>query len=241
MEKFVVDPAWTDKDSRVEKFRELYEHNDFLTAYSMHTDLRMKADPKWAIGRGDEWESHGLLQLEFLIERGMKSHHKLLDVGCGPGRAARRFVPYLNPGKYWGCDISPECLAHASALAVAEGWDSKRPVFIKNGDLDLIPADVPEDDRGGAPFDYVFGHSVFTHLPEEQIDKMVSNAAKLLAVGGQLLFTYKRGDSAERTGLKQFRYSDATFQKIAESHGLKFQALPKVWPASQRTGLITRA
>lgn len=241
MEKFVVEPTWTDKDSRVEKFRELYEHNDFLTAYSKHTDLRMQADPKWAIGRGDEWESHGFLQLQFLIHHGLKPEHKLLDVGCGPGRAARRFVPYLNPGRYWGADISSECLAHAVALSVAEGWDSRRPVFIKNGDLDLIPADAPEDDRGGAPFDYVFAHSVFTHLPAEQIDKMIGNASKLLAANGQFLFTYKPAKQPQRSGLKQFQFPFKFFIDCAAQHGLVAKELGTIWPASQRTGLMTRA
>jgi SAM-dependent methyltransferase len=240
MKSFAVDPTWTDKDSKVAKFRELYERNDFLTAYAAHTDLRMQADPKWAIGRGDEWESHGQLQLDFLIQQGLQPAHKLLDVGCGPGRAARRFVPYLNPGRYWGLDISPECLAHSVALSDAEGWAARRPVFMKNADLDLLPGDVPEDDRGGAPFDFIWAHSVFTHLPSEQIDKMIGNVAKLLPVGGQFLFTYKPAPKPQRSGLKQFQFPFHFFLECASRHGLTAKELPKIWPASQRTGAIVR-
>ena len=109
--------GWTDKDSKKERFRSLYEEHDFLTAYSKHTDLRVEDDPIWAIGRGDEWDSHGLLQLDFLMRLGLERDHELLDLGCGVGRAARQFVPYLAIGNYTGIDISPNALAHAKELA----------------------------------------------------------------------------------------------------------------------------
>lgn len=237
MEKFAVDPAWSDKDSKVEKFRELYEHNDFLTAYSKHTDLRMKADPKWAIGRGDEWESHGLLQLEFLINQGMKPEHFVLDVGCGPGRAARRIVPYLSDRNYVGVDISEECIKHARALSGQEGWADKSPLFMldKNGTLDF------QRPFWVSVYDFIWAHSVFTHLPEQQIDKMTASIKRMLDVNGKFLFTYKVGKKIERTGLKQWRYPFSFFEELAKRHGLQATSLEVIWPASQRTGLITRA
>lgn len=229
--KFTVDPAWTDKDSKVEKFRELYERFEFLTAYSKHTDLRVRDNPKWAIGRGDEWESHGWLQLDFLQTQGLNRNHRLLDVGCGLGRAARRLVPYLNHDRYVGCDISEECLKHAQRLSIEEGWASKRPLFIQDGSLDWIPGE----------FDFIWAHSVFTHLPEQVIDKLVENAAKIMNDGAKFLFTYKRCQSATRTGLKQWCYPFGFFERVAERYGLTAQPLNFIWPASQRTGLFMRA
>ena len=222
---------FTDKDSKVDKYLELYERHDFLTAYSKHTDLRMQADPHWAIGRGDEWESHGLLQLSFLKEQGLKPYHKLLDVGCGPGRGARRFVPYLDTHNYVGVDISRECLIYAEHLSLTEGWIDRQPKFLLNGDLQMTD---------GQNFDFIWAHSVFTHLPEDQIDTMIRNAAQMLSEGGRFLFTFKRWNAAQRTGLKQFRYPPQTFDRISRSYGMKFQQLPMVWPASQRTGMIAR-
>lgn len=231
MSNFVVGKNWTDKDSKVRRFRELYEKNDFIEAYSQHTDLRMKDDPKWAIGRGDEWESHGLLQLEFLKAQGLLPTHRMLDVGCGPGRAARRIVPYLEEGNYWGVDISGECLKHAAALSESEGWASKNPTFKMSPDLSF---DSPRQ------FDFIWAHSVFTHLPEEQISKMLENMQRILAVDGKFLFTYKLGIEPERTGLKQFKYPHSFFLRRAEIVNMKFCSLQTVWPASQRTGLMKR-
>jgi len=106
--------GFRDKDSKKERFRSLYEKYDFLTAYSRHTDLRVEDNPIGAIGRVDEWDSHGILQRDFLIDLGMKPEHKLLDIGCGVGRASRAFVPYLHPGNYVGIDISKKALRHAA-------------------------------------------------------------------------------------------------------------------------------
>lgn len=235
MEKFAVDPTWTDKDSKIQKFRELYEHNDFLTAYAAHTDLRVDADPHQAIG--GEWESHGLLQRDFLIGQGLRPEHRLLDLGCGTGRLARRIVPYLNRGNYTGADISPKALAHASQLAADEGWADRVPRFVH-----IDPTDgTLHSLKGCEPFDVVWSHSVWTHLPAKAIEKLVGSLDAVLAKDGRYFFTYKRGDGATRTGLKQWKYSWKFLSHLVRPYDFRFETLPTVWPASQRTGVITRA
>lgn len=235
MSPLTVDPTWTDKDSKIEKFRRLYECDDFLTAYSKHTDLRVEADPHQAIG--GEWETHGILQRDFLIEQGLKPEHRLLDLGCGTGRLARVIVPYLNEGHYTGVDISPKALAYAAQLAADEGWLNRAPEFIlidtADGTLNAL--------RGHAPFDMIWSHSVLTHLPADSINSLVGSLDVVMAHRARYFFTYKLGKKSERTGLKQFRYSPEFLASLAASNGFSFQAHPKMWPASQRTGLITRA
>lgn len=227
--------GFRDKDSKKPHFRELYEKHPFLEAYARHTDLRMEADPKWAIGRGDEWESHGLQQLEFLKSEGLKPSHFLLDVGCGPGRAARRFVPYLDPARYVGVDISPRCLAYAEQLAVDEGWADRKPSFVLEGDLSFTDAGLTPVDRAIFRFDFIWAHSVFTHLPPQQIQTMIANASKLLMNGGKFLFTYKPADRPQRSGLKQFQFPWQFFASCAQSAGLICTPLDYLFPAHQRT------
>lgn len=218
--------GFKDKDSKQERFRSLYETRDFIPAYAEHTNLRMADNPKGAIGREDEWESHGKLQLAFLIAQGMKSAHRLLDVGCGPGRAARRFVPYLDAGRYFGIDISKAALDYAAQLALDEGWANKLPLFLCNATLEDITV---------GPFDFIWAHSVFTHLPSQQIEVMIANAAKILVSGGKFLFTYKPATKPQRSGLKQFQYPPEFFIALGRKHGLVGEALPDMWPAHQRT------
>lgn len=228
--------GFRDKDSKVDRYRQLYEKHPFLEAYSLHTELRMKADPKWAIGRGDEWESHGLLQREFLMAQGLEPSHTLLDVGCGPGRAARRLVPYLDAGKYVGIDISDACLVHAQDLSVIEFWAEQDPIFIVNADLNFDGFDL----GGRLPFDFVWAHSVFTHLPPQQIVLMIANVPRILRPGGRFIFTYKRSDVPQRSGLKQFQYPIEFFMDCAGSAGMRCEPLGFIWPAHQRTVALTK-
>ena len=219
--------GFRDKDSKKERFRSLYEEHDFLTAYSKHTDLRVDDNPRGAIGREDEWISHGILQRDFLIDLGLRPEHKLLDIGCGVGRASRALVPYLHPGNYTGIDISKKALRHAVELSQKEGWDDRKPTFLVNSDLDL-------DQK----FDFLWAHSVFTHLPDWQIEKMIGNASMI--VRRKFAFTYKFSEQPHRSGLKQFQYSPAYFGEIAHNVGLSTEDHPERWPAGQRTIVLTK-
>lgn len=212
-----------DKDSRQPRFRKLYEELPFIKAYAEHTNLRVKDNPKGAIGREDEWESHGNLQLAFLKSEGLKPDSRLLDVGCGVGRAARKFVPYLNDWRYTGIDISDGALAHAMKLAQEEGWASKHPTFLLNGDINLV----------GSRFDMIWAHSVFTHLPPQQVETMIENASERLDRGGKFLFTHKQAATTQRSGLKQFQYPISWFEKTAQKYGLRCEVPGVQFPAGQ--------
>lgn len=224
--------GFNDKASKEPRFFELYEKHDYLTAYSKHTDIRVQENPLWSIGRGDEWESHGELQLKFLIEHaGMQPTSRVVDFGCGIGRAARKLVPYLEPGRYTGIDISPRALEYAKALSEREGWAVKNPTFrLTNGDFDVE-----------GPVDIVWAHSVFTHLPEEIIRRNVGQIAQALSAEGRFLFTYTQTDRKRRTGLKQFRYPLQFFVGVAREFGLRAEAVPVVFPSRQHTVRMTRA
>lgn len=225
--------GWTDKDSKDPAYRELYERMDFVGAYARHTDMRAeRGGVRGAIGRADEWESHGLEQLAFLKERGMAPGSVLLDIGCGPGRLARRAVPFLDPAHYFGMDIAPGILESARSLGVAEGWASRSPTFIL-GDGTLGPVRAL-----GLEPDLVWAHSVVTHLPPELVHGLLTELAQMQF--GEFLFTYKAAAKPQRSGLKQFQYPAEWFVDAARGLGLQAEKLPKVWPAHQLTMRVWR-
>ena len=55
---------------------------------------------------GGRWDETGRIQLKILEEHGLQPHHHLLDIGCGSLRLGCKAVPYLDPGHYWGTDLS---------------------------------------------------------------------------------------------------------------------------------------
>lgn len=212
--------GWNDTASKNREERAIYEAADnYITAYAQHTDLRVRRDgPARAIG--GEWETHGPLQLEFLRARGLQPSSRLLDLGCGTGRLTRHAVPFLDPGHYTGIDISQAALAHARELGEREGWGARAPeLLLGDGTLACV---------AGRSFDLIWAHSIFTHLPEELIRRVLADVADLEF--DEFCFTYKHQPHPMRCGLKQFGYPPEFFVQAAAQVGLHAEPLPENWP-----------
>lgn len=227
----IDDSNFTDKASRDPEQRKIYEESDdYIDAYSKHTDWRIKNHgPARAIG-GD-WETHGQLQLKFLRDQGLQSNHRLLDFGCGTGRFARIVVPFLDTGNYTGLDISKGAIEHCMLLGTNEGWlTKKKPIFIHStGSLESLLF---------KQFDFIWMHSVFTHLPPDIIQNILDIFSKMDF--GKFLFTYKRRPKPLRTGLKQFGYPPEWFEAEADKVGLKATDLADRFPQGQSSMMVER-
>ncbi len=222
--------SFTDKASKNPEEKKLYdEAGDYLTAYAAHTDLRIERDGP-ALAIGGEWEEHGPLQLNFLIQYGLTRKSKLLDFGCGTGRLTRHAAPYLDLGNYVGVDISPAAINHTQDLGWKEGWATKCPTLLKGDGTLSVVKDMA--------FDIIWAHSVFTHLPEHYIAAILDDMRDMKFRA--FYFTYKYSECPRRSGLKQFQYPPAFFAEIARDYGMRAETLTERWPASQRTMRIYR-
>lgn len=219
------------KDQRDPAAVALYEqHVDYLTAYRLHTDLRVRRDgPAAAIG-GD-WEAGGQRQYEFLIEHGVKPWHVVIDVGCGTGRLARWLVPYLMPGHYYGLDLSESALEAARRLASAEGWWVNAPHFLATtGTCAELPI---------RRIDVIWCYAVFIHLPLYAIEAFMASLLRLDF--GACYFTYKPAPEPERTGLKQFAAPLSWYRGRAKYYGLQVEAQQGMPWLPQPLARLTRA
>lgn len=232
----MIDTAgFTDKDSKRPEYRSLYEELPFIEAYSKHTDLRIEKDgPELAIGAKrdgeQDWDIHGKRQLDFLISRGLKPEHSLLDIGCGTGRLACKAVEYLDKGNYVGIDISEAAIDNCRKLIHKLFLTDKEPLFkVESGGLASVQY---------LPFHMIWAHSVFTHLPEDAIDNIFWYLSRMAF--GEFCFTYKQSDAPRRSGLKQFQYPISYLSQMAARHGLGCEALPVDWPAGQKTARVYR-
>lgn len=213
--------AMPPKSVRYPEEVKLYREHDFLTAYALHTDKRIReTGAQAAIGGGDNWEIHGDLQRDFLIKRGLRCSHRFLDVGCGTGRLARKIVPHLEEQNYYGVDISESAISAAWALAIKEGWALQEPLFIR-GD---IPLEI-------GPVDFAWAFSVFIHLPFHICVDVMRRVAAVLKADGQFLFSYAPEPHSWRSGLKQFRHTLEDSQRMCAEAGLTFDDVPDwvVW------------
>ena len=204
------------KAQREPEVLELYKTHAFLEAYALHTDRRIELTGyRAAIGGGDNWESHGDLQRDFLISAGLLPSHRFLEIGCGTGRLARKLVPYLDVENYTGVDISEGALANARRLALAEGWYVREPAFVHGT--------VPHDQT----FDYVWAFSVFIHLPADVTTDVMRAVAGAMHEGSAFYFSYVPEAADYRSGVKQFRKTLKTYKRCAAAAGLTFHEVER--------------
>ncbi len=148
-----------------------------------------------SIGTGDFNEIgkkifHHLVQLCQL-----KPHERVLDVGCGIGRAAVPLTQYLKqPGSYEGFDIVPENIHWCQ-----EKITPKFPHF-KFQVVDVFNSVYNPKGRTtgenyqfpfqSSSFDVIFLTSVFSHMLPEELENYLKEISRLLKPGGRCLITY---------------------------------------------------
>lgn len=113
---------------------------------------------------GGYWERIGKLQFDFLIDRGLKPDHRLLDVGCGALRGGIHFIRYLDPCHYHGIDLNESLLrAGLEHELPAAGLTDRLP------EANLRQTDNFACAEFGVEFDFALAVSVFSHLPLNHI------------------------------------------------------------------------
>ena len=142
-------------------------------------------DPEWhrrTIGNMPYWDYMGKLQLDYLVERGLKPEHYLLDVGCGPLRAGIHFIEYLETGHYAGIDHNAEMLEITREVELPKhNLVQKQPHLLANH--------LFEFEKFGMTFDYAIAQSVFTHMPLNNIMRCLVQISRVLNPGGRFYAT----------------------------------------------------
>lgn len=134
-------------------------------------------------------ELTGLAQLAFLLSQGLKRNHYLLDVGCGPLRAGKHFIMYLDEGHYFGIDPHQPSLNKGIKLFLQpNGLTIKKP---------NISCNSGQDFRLDQKFNFAIAHSVFTHLNDKNIEFMLNNVGNHLVVGGNFYASFLEGSKSK--------------------------------------------
>jgi SAM-dependent methyltransferase len=185
----------------------------------------------------ESWLKIGQMQFDYLTGHGLKPGMRMLEIGCGDLRAGRLFIDYLDPGDYYGIDISPDILLAALDTVTSYGLQAKLPhlTLVSNLKLEFLPE---------AAFDVVHAHSVFSHSPIEVIDECLAHVGRVMAPGGFFDFTFDRTDGAEHNVLREdFYYRTETLVALAAKHGLaaRFMADWEELPHEQSKLRVTRA
>jgi SAM-dependent methyltransferase len=214
---------------RIARNRRLWtSRKNFLDYYShVVDDNSASISPDLAVGSGshDHWLEIGRFQFDFLTSHGVRTEHRFLDIGCGNLRLGACLIPYLNELCYVGIDISPRIVTAALDTIRTFELQSKLPriFLVSESNYRFFPDNY---------FDVVNAHSVFSHLPAEEIEKVLREALRVLKPGGWFDFTYGNRTEVSNYLREDFYYPESMMLELAAQCGYQPKPL-KDWVYSQ--------
>jgi SAM-dependent methyltransferase len=143
------------------------------------------------VGPPEQYDLMGATQFSLLCALGLRSDHRLLDIGCGSLRAGRLFIAYLNPGGYVG--LEPNKWLVDDALEKEIGSDVvalKAPVFVHNGEFDISGLDV---------FDFIVAQSIASHTGPSMTKQLLRTIRQGLAPMGTAVVTFMHSRRFDNT------------------------------------------
>jgi len=141
---------------------------EYIDFYRGVMNNRVKNNPLTAGGDIDYYKG-GKIQLQFLIDNGLKPEHTLLDIGCGCLTLANQAIPYLDEYNYFGIDISLQAMEKGVVLIGEEKYN-RIGNLVNNTNFKF-----EEEELEVKIFDFVFAFSVINHLPIEHFDELLEN------------------------------------------------------------------
>jgi ubiquinone/menaquinone biosynthesis C-methylase UbiE len=144
----------------------------------------------------------------------------ILDFGCGCGRLTIPLGFMVPPGKIYGTDIDKHAI---------HWMNSHYPAF---QDIDVNGAKPPLKYPDGK-FDFIYGISVFTHLPEKMQNAWLAELSRVLKPGGHALFT-THGEK-HYSQLPSAALRELTERGFYFSVGSRTDGLPKFYQTSYQT------
>jgi SAM-dependent methyltransferase len=166
-----------------------------------------------------DFDSHSETHYTYLLDQGLLSNHKFLDVGCGALRTGAKIIPYLEHGNYYGLDRMPELIEYGLNDVLPEQLVfSKAPKFSVNDNFDLSFVKQKVD--------FVWCQSLMSHLDENDINRCLKNIKSVCNENTKIYFTYfqqrglERGSTEQSHSKKDIRYSSIVMDDIVREAGL---------------------
>jgi SAM-dependent methyltransferase len=144
----------------------------------------------------EEHQRNGDWHVDEILIRlaGLKSYHRVLDVGSGLGQKARSLTRFLKTGSYEGVDISKlgidwcrENISSRYPNFQFHEADIYNSVYRPEGTQKAAQYKFPYD---AAQFDFVILFSVFTHMMPEEVDNYLAEIRRVLKPSGTCVASF---------------------------------------------------
>jgi hypothetical protein len=180
-------------------------HQDFY-AESVEFKLR-KGRPHRNLGSHLFDAEHGTSGKGFikkLSALGLKPEDTCVDYGCGTLRLGIHVIKYLQPGAYWGMDIS-EFLLEEGRKLIGDGLSTKKQPHLR-----VISAESVAEAAAAKPT-MLFSVKVLIHVHPGELAEYFRNIMTIIGASGQAIITGKWSEK------ETLRYSQLSWAHSIDS------------------------
>ena len=148
-----------------------------------------------------------------LRKYGLKSSDTCIDYGCGTLRVGIHVINHLEPGAYWGLDISDVLLERGRTLVGDRLWQEKQP------NLRVISPESVAEVSALKPA-MLFSIKVLIHVHPTELPEYFENIMKIVGPSGQAIITGKWSErETTRTSDLSWAHSVAVMQELVSKLG----------------------
>lgn len=119
------------------------------------------------------WEHLQQYQFNVLNSLGLKPHHSLVDIGCGPITVGLKLISYLDRGNYVGMDARSEPLVESYRRIAKHCLADKNPTLI-------CSSTFGKGELENRQFDYIWMSQLSYHLDEVQTMQLFEQAQSMM-------------------------------------------------------------
>lgn len=182
--------------------------------YGLRMNRRVKKNPNWGLNINKKF------QLEYLTQEGLRPQNTVLDFGCGALAAGRYMIDFLEPQKYTGLDVSTGVLEEGKKRLAQADLLKKQPslMVVPGGDISILKLQK---------FDFIWAQSVFTHMPPDEIVKLLGKLIDYMGPHSAFYATFSPVEEKdyECKILKDWYYNEAFMKKLVEGCGYSFKLM----------------
>ncbi|HEX2889799.1 hypothetical protein [Vineibacter terrae] len=147
--------------------------------------------------------ARGRFVLERLFLEGLRPEHRVVDYGCGSLRIGQHFISFLDPGGYWGLDVTDSFYRDGLDLLPPGAAQARCP------HLAVIDTTTLSDVRAQQP-DFIVCVAVLLHVPPGELDMFFDRLLGLRAPHSVVALWFDESATLVRTQAKAWAYPRAT-------------------------------
>jgi len=154
----------------------------------------------------NNFSGRGLVNWHQILALGLTPDMRCVDYGCGSLRLGQHAIRYLDPGNYFGVDLSDAFFTAGLKLLPPEMIESKQPRF------GIISDALLESVRKWAP-DFIFANAVLQHVAPDEVDRFLGNLKAMMTRATSAYLIYVSGERLHRIKPVTWSYPDALLEE----------------------------